>query len=346
MLRHTRHESRKRKRTSTKSAKAKSKAKSKTKSAKRQRDRKREQNQTENQTPDSTDSHAYFQSELNKQVDILQQQNEDFMKQAVELKKQVVELKKQVVGLSEGEPDHLPELLFRFEEKNKSVALFSGAFLACLSIQFGQLSLARILMADDAIKQVSEIDKWVADGLLDWANGTRSSYNDTDQMEFLATLRNGTLVLTDEGFDAAWRNQVIGILLLWLFLVAEINAIFFKNEYHFKGFAYNGAPAVLVLFLQIIVAFWVAFACSASVMNSSLDTVATIQASLEAFFVLEIDDKLLPVLWTIVAPKGLVHHCDVHALCTLKCGYADLDIRIDAMLVTQRTHTRITQTCT
>ena len=248
--------------------------------------------------------------ELNKQVETLQQKNENYVKQVV-------------VELNEDNPEHLPELLCRFEKENKNILLYYVAFLACLIIQLGQLYLVGILMADDVIKNVTEIEKWVDEGLLDWANGTRSSYNGTGEIEFVTALRNGTLVLTDEGFSAALYNQLIGIPLLWLYLVTEINAIFFKNEYYFNFiFSDSGdSAALVVLFGQIVVAFGVAFACSQSVMTSSLDTVATIQASIEAFFVLEIDDKLLPVLWTCFQSKGRVHQFDMYALGVLKCEH-------------------------
>ena len=109
-----------------------------------------------------------------------------------------------------------------------------GVSCSCLFIQFVQLYSVRTLLADDTIKQVSEIDKWVAEGLLDWANGKSSSYNDTNEIDFLATLRDGTLVLTEEGSGFVCRNQLVGIAVLCSFLVAEINAIIFKNAYPFK----------------------------------------------------------------------------------------------------------------
>merc|ERR1711939_545043 len=48
----------------------------------------------------------------------------------------------------------------------------------------------------------------------------------------------------------------------------------------------------------------VAVACGTKIVTSSLDLPETLSAAIEAFFILEIDDALLPFLTFIVQPKG------------------------------------------
>ena len=215
-------------------------------------------------------------------------------------------------------PDHLPEILLRVKGK-----ALGGLWVACHVIQGLQIWLVTFLMHDGACVQVSEIKDWSTDGLLESQNGTIACYSqngtvacysdgdnvdilaafrDGDDFDLLAAFRDGTIVLSNDGFRTSWMNIAVGLVLLGSFQMSELSAIFMTNEYHAKDWTF--IPATSVLIGQIFVCFWVAFACGQSVVTSSLDTVATMQASTVAFFVLDIDDQLLDPIWSCFRHRG------------------------------------------
>ena len=189
----------------------------------------------------------------------------------------------------DGPPDHLPELVLRL----KGPALCVAQML-CHAIQGLQIALATFLMRANAKVEVSNIEGWASDRLIKWQNGT-NPYDKGDDVDFLAAFRDGTIALSDEGFSMGWKSIFLGMAPLIIFEIKELTDIFCKNEYHLKDGALG--PATMMLVGQLVVCLWVVFACTQSVVTSSLDTATTIEASTAAFFILEIDDNLLGLMW-------------------------------------------------
>ena len=187
-------------------------------------------------------------------------------------------------------PDHLPELVLRLEGPCVYVAQ-----ILCNAIQGLQIYLATLLMRANANVQVSDIEGWDRKRFIEWQNGT-NAYGKADDVNFLAAFREGTIALSEEGFSMGRKSIFLGVTLLIIFEIKELHDIFCKNKYHLKDGALG--PATVVLVGQLVVCFWLVFACTHSVITSSLDTATTIEASTAAFFILEIDENLLGLLWT------------------------------------------------
>ena len=115
----------------------------------------------------------------------------------------------------------------------------------------------------------------------------------------------------DCGFTTGFRNVVIGLTILGAFIVKDASDIFFLNEYQWvdhsasRSIYYRAGSTFFVLFLQIITNVYVAIACGTKIVSSSLDLPETLSAAINAFFILEIDDALLPFLTTVLQPKGV-----------------------------------------
>merc|ERR1739848_683366 len=115
--------------------------------------------------------------------------------------------------------------------------------------------------------------------------------------------------------------MVLGLVILSAFVLKDASAIFFTHGYQFFDHQmFDGGGEVhwelwpqfvcryvlggLVTLLQIATNVYVAIACGTKVVTSSLDVTETLSAAIDAFFVLEIDDALLPFLTFLVQPKG------------------------------------------
>ena len=64
--------------------------------------------------------------------------------------------------------------------------------------------------------------------------------------------------------------------------------------------------AWIVLLGQIAVTFVVVSACAQSIITSSLLSTKTMEAAIDAFFVLEIDDKWVSVGWNLIPHAGAI----------------------------------------
>ena len=158
---------------------------------------------------------------------------------------------------------------------------------------------------------LEDVDQWVRDGFLEWKNNTiRANYDDDDEIDVVNAFKTDKLVTTDEGFTTSWHNIVFGVSLLLGFHLSELNDVFYDNKYRLGKIEGNGVCRVmaawLVLLMQVVVASCVILAAARSVLTNSLETVSTIEAALNAYFILEIDDKILPVFWTCIKEKGVM----------------------------------------
>ncbi len=72
-----------------------------------------------------------------------------------------------------------------------------------------------------------------------------------------------------------------------------------------------------MLLLQITTNVLVAIACGTKIVSSSLELTETLSAAIEAFVVLEIDDALLPLLATIIQPKGVCPFGMLQCICAV-----------------------------
>lgn len=208
-----------------------------------------------------------------------------------------------------GEPDHLPELLLRID--NTMPGTICTMLVVCVLLQVLQLYIINEFLDSSVYLPFQDIKHWVDEGLLEWSNGSNyDGYKDLDNINVLEYFSNGQLGLTDEGYKTSLGNIVFGVTLLLFFHVAEMTAVFCENEYHLKVDAPKDAlrryAELVILAFQVVNAATVIRAAAQSVLTNSLDTVETIEAALNAFFILEIDDKLLPVMWTCVKHKGIL----------------------------------------
>lgn len=187
-------------------------------------------------------------------------------------------------------------------------------FIGCHCIQLLQLYVVRVRLENDSTATGEDVDSWFNDGLVAWKDDeTRAAHNTSPEINVLEAFRTGTVELTDKGVAESRSNIAIGMLLLLAFYASEIHTIFVTNEYHIQRACTSLGVRMMsssVLYGQIIVASWVVFVCAQGIMTGSLDTAATIAHSIETFFILEIDDKLLPVIWSCV--KG-IH--EPHIIC-------------------------------
>ena len=136
---------------------------------------------------------------------------------------------------------------------------------------------------------------------MQWTGANRSLYDATDDVDFLDAIKAGNITLTEEGFQTSWRNISVGLVLLVSFALAELNALFVTNEYHAaKAGDLETFLAYMVLLFQLGVQCAVVYGCVSSILTCSLGTSATIHAAIEAFFLMEIDDMLVPVIWTVL----------------------------------------------
>ena len=129
------------------------------------------------------------------------------------------------------DPEHLSQMLF----------LVSGsctvkvAVVMSFVLQIGQFLFAVILARDDVTKEVGDIKKLVDDGLLSWCDQSSNDCNrpEGDQINFLAAIRTGTIVLTDKGWQTSVPNMLVGTALLLIFLAAELNSAFRSRKHRF-----------------------------------------------------------------------------------------------------------------
>ena len=188
-------------------------------------------------------------------------------------------------------PDHLPELLLRINDA-KLVFIF---MVLCLAIQMCQLYIVN-QMADVSLSSTL-VTTWESDGLLNWT----SNKPETPEIDIMEQLQNGNLVLTDAGRKSSKINIMIGVALLFISHFHQLNAVIFTNDYHVDGRDHFVRKASWVVTLgQVIVGSFVVFACAKNVIVSSVDSAETLENSLYAFFILEIDDQLLALMWVLV----------------------------------------------
>ena len=122
----------------------------------------------------------------------------------------------------------------------------------------------------------------------------------------MSTFSENEAHLTEKGSETSKFNILIGLALLTGFLASELGDLFFSNEYHFMDemptwrHVARAFLAWIVLIGQIVVSLAVTPVCVGSIITSSLDTTDTMDASIAAFFVMELDDKLVPILFGIV----------------------------------------------
>ena len=214
--------------------------------------------------------------------------------------------------------EHLPEVLLRVSTDDKSfwwklVPLFVFSSL----IQALQVYITFLLMDDDAKIQLVEWTKFIYDKLLE--SSTEYNANDPNalfykEVDFLPAFKNDAH-LTEEGLQTSMFNIVIGMALLLGFLSSELDALLRSNEYHFMDRMTTWRHVArtflgwIVLIGQITIVLVVTSACVGSIITSSLDTTKTVEASIAAFFVLEIDDKLVPVVWPAIPYDGATSFC-------------------------------------
>ena len=200
------------------------------------------------------------------------------------------------------QPDDLPDMVLRADKSDASVVFIMSFLIHCTQFYFVEM-----LMIDDVYKSFTDIENLVQDNLIVWGNDS-NPYNATDEINILDAFHKGDIALTDEGWRISLRNILAGLALTLSFQLADLSNIFFvfKYDWYNKEHWFLGT---LALFGQIFMAFWVAFACTQSIITSSLDTSDCVAASIENFFILEIDDKLLLVMWAALKSKGTCQFC-------------------------------------
>ena len=200
---------------------------------------------------------------------------------------------------------HLPELLLRVSVDDEHFwPKLMGLFIGALSIQALQYySIMRWHFADDVVES-KEIHDWVENGLMEWKHGTNVT-NRSEDVDFMSAVRSGTIRLTSEGYWESSANMFIGMVLLVCYQVQELCKIYLTNKYHFEDRTVKHSErydktefrltlAWIVLLGQIAVLFLGAFGGAKALLNNnSLDAGETIESSIAAFCVLEMDDQLL-----------------------------------------------------
>ena len=197
-------------------------------------------------------------------------------------------------------PENFPEIVFWVDRRRYGAWFIIFAVLVC--VQLAQLKLGKYVSSDDSIREISDINGWVDEGLLEW-RANRSDYASMDKLDIFEAMKKGDIGLTDEGFAICWPNIVLGSALFWCYLFNELNALLLVNKFPASAKdapCYQIALAMIVLALQLNIAFWVGTVCANFAIASSLDTSKTIQAAIEAFFIMEIDETLIPVIWTVM----------------------------------------------
>ena len=242
------------------------------------------------------------------------------------------------------DPTHLPDLILRCaiwdapEVSNKFFyyQLFA-AFLASIGIQIFQGILAYFLLQDGKSATGNLVDKWIADGFLLWHNAASNATSspgyqferarkaageyEIDMMQY----RGGNNIAVtqcdywdvsnaDCGVAVASSNIVAGIAILYAFIIKDASDIFLVNRYQWmdhsvwhdlsKQSYLRIFFAIIVLLMQIGLNVFIAIACGFKLVSSSLDFAETLSAAIDAFFVLEIDDALMPTLVTLIRPTG------------------------------------------
>lgn len=207
---------------------------------------------------------------------------------------------KKIVAIEEdiGEPDHWPGLLLRVKGPRGWII---GVWVACLLIQIFQLYIINLLREDAAQVPLSRVEGWISDGFLDYTQAYNDTFKENRAVDMLDAYDTGALVLTQKGSNTRWRNIFMGIGLLMTRHYYELNAIFCSNDYELKDQDFlRREMSWHALLGQIVVGAYVVFACAQSVFVNALDTAGTLEKSLYAFFILEIDDQLVPLAWTLV----------------------------------------------
>ena len=190
-------------------------------------------------------------------------------------------------------PDHLPELLLRIEDR-KLVFIF---MVLCIAIQMAQLYI--VTKIADVSVSYTLVKTWRSDGLVTYWGKCSDTFK--KEIDIIEELKNGNLVLTDAGRKSSQINMMIGVALLFISHFHQLNAVIFTNDYHVDGRDHFVIKASWVVTLgQVIVGSFVVFACAQNVIVNSVDSAETLENSLYAFFILEIDDQLLALMWVLV----------------------------------------------
>ena len=174
-------------------------------------------------------------------------------------------------------PENFPEIVFWVDRRRYGAWFLIFALSLC--VQLAQLKLGKYVSSDDSIREISDINGWVDEGLLEW-RANRSDYASMDKLDIFEAMKKGDIGLTDEGFRMSWPKIILGNLVFWCFLLHELNALVFVDKYpaHARNAPeYQISSAIVVMVARLNVALWVATVCAKVAIVSSLDEATSIQ---------------------------------------------------------------------
>ena len=215
-------------------------------------------------------------------------------------------------------------------------------FIMILAIQCGQLVLINYLALDMATVEIGVMAKWITEQKYAWDITEEKDawkYNAGNETVYSFSGKTFKAVMESKGITEVdlwrdsdkfaqtwcqnWKNHlhaIFGMLILMASATNDIYKIMYANQYHFAESMRHHARCcgpwclfgpllrlvlgIVILLTQILLNLVVVAVASRQIYTVSADATMGILAAVEAYFVLEIDDLLVPPLNRICCIRG------------------------------------------